>query len=192
MLTFPRTGLDWISPTTNWKGSVALPGISCGVFASTHSLLHLNSPFRALLKHLYSLEQETKQETSLFVIPEEAQRPFLPLECTICLLFHRNPAPNSEFQIGGAPTEEHPLTSRPGSRDCQGRAQMDALLSAFLEFLPDCSHMDPDSRSFVAPAPSRPRGLQAPMLPGGSAGISGAQRGTWEADPGNFLLPGTP
>lgn len=134
---------------------MALPGISCGVFASTHSLLHLNSPFRALLKHLYSLEQETKQETLLFVIPEEAQRPFLPLECTICLLFHRNPAPNSEFQIGGAPTEEHPLTSRPGSRDCQGHAQMDALLSAFLEFLPDCSHMDPDSRSFVAPAPSR-------------------------------------
>lgn len=60
-------------------------------------------------------------------------------------------------------SEEPPAQPSPGSRECQGRAQMDSELSAFLEFLPDCSHMDPDSWSSAAPAPSPP-GIRGEIL----------------------------
>lgn len=150
-------GLDWISSTIYFKGSVAaavLPAISSGVCRQVFCLLtayyYLNSHLQITPKT--SLLPQVGNQA--FCYDRERQSGFYCLwNAQACLLylpeaFMINADPNiptMNARFDEAPAEKpspHPpqrmLKSTPGSGECQVCAQMYILLTAFLAFLPDC------------------------------------------------------
>lgn len=179
-LTFPRIGLDLINPTNHWKGSVAPLWGFCLSSLTTPP----QQPLRRAPKTSLHPGVGNPAGNASRCYSRGGTGAFLASGMHNLSAFPQKSSPQLRIP---APAEEPPPTPDPfpGSWECQGCAQMDAQLSAFLEFLPDCSHMDPDSWSSGASAPSPPPGLQPPPLPGNSGSL-------WEADHGIFLLPGTP